>query len=59
MEFELGQLVIVKAMAHAPAGKVIGIWEQLFGKRQYHVRCVDSTGRPFENWWFAEDLSAK
>jgi hypothetical protein len=54
----LGQKVRIESLPGTPLGVVIGKWELLFGKKQFQVRCVDSTGRPFENWWFAEDLRA-
>jgi hypothetical protein len=53
-EFELKKEVII--VATQIKGKIIGIWQTISGPMQYHVRAYESAGRPFDFWFYAEDL---
>jgi hypothetical protein len=57
MPFKLGQTVRIKTLG-VPDGTVIGICDYLYGTTQFLVRSVDSTGRPIDVWWYAQDLIA-
>ena len=53
-KLELKQEVII--VATGMKGMVIGIWQTISGPTQYVMRAYDNTGRPFDFWFYAEDL---
>lgn len=56
--FGMQEAVVVTGLPTKPQGMIVGIW---FGKDslpQYQVRCQDTTGRPYSDWWYASDLAA-
>lgn len=52
--FRMNQDVVVKN--GRLKGRIIGIWYSAFGEPQYNVRYFDSTGRPGDFWFVADEL---
>lgn len=54
--FGLGDTVNIKELGRP--GKIIGIWSELSGGRQYHVRYADAKGVLHTLWMDRDSLEA-